>query len=306
MNINGKSVMIKAGSQDLLNRSRRPTFIAFSIPGLALYSLFFIYPVFLGLYYSLTDWNGMSQVMNYIGLENYANVFQNARFQKAMMFNLRYTILLMIFVLIIAMLLAVLLNSKIKGITFYRAMLYMPAVLCGITISLVFGQVFGKIIPPIGQILGIDFLSTSILGRKETAMFGILLVHLWQGLAMPTVLFLAGLQTVPADLYEAAAIDGASPWKSFTNITLPFLVPVITMVSILTLKSGLGVFDYIKGLTDGGPMKSTISLSYLIYDDAFARNRFSFAISEAIVVSAILIVFSIIQISVSNRKRVYK
>lgn len=289
----------------IIQRSRRATFAIFSLPGIILYSIFFIYPVGLGIFYSLTDWNGISRDWNMVGLSNYINLFSNSRYIKAMNFTLRYAVLLVIFTLIISIILALFLNKSVKGITFYRGMFFLPAVLCGITISLVFSQIFMRVLPSVGEALNIEFLKKSLLGRKETAQYGILFVNLWQGVAMPTVLFLAGLQTVPTELYESAMLDGANSWQSFWKITVPFLVPTISMVSILTLKGGLGVFDYIKGLTDGGPNNSTISLSLLIYQDAFNRQKFSTAVAEAIVMSLILIVFSIIQTSLSNKKKVY-
>ena len=294
----------KTGNQ-IIQRSRRATFAVFSLPGLLLYSVFFIYPVALGIYYSLTDWNGISRTWNLIGFDNYIGLMSNSRYQKAMSFTLRYAVLLVIFTLIISVILALFLNNRVRGITFFRGMFFMPAVLCGITISLVFGQIFMRVIPSIGEALNIAFLKKSLLGRKETAQYGILFVNLWQGVAMPTVLIMAGLQTVPADLYESAMLDGANAWQRFWKITVPFLIPTISIVTILTLKGGLGVFDYIKGLTDGGPNNSTISLSLLIYQDAFNRQKFSTAVSEAIIMSLILIGFSIIQTSISNKKKVY-
>lgn len=294
----------KTGNQ-IIQRSRRATFAIFSLPGLLLYSVFFIYPVALGIYYSLTDWNGISRTWNLIGFDNYIGLMSNSRYQKAMNFTLRYAVLLVIFTLIISVILALFLNNRVRGITFFRGMFFMPAVLCGITISLVFGQIFMRVIPSVGEALNIAFLKKSLLGRKETAQYGILFVNLWQGVAMPTVLIMAGLQTVPTDLYESAMLDGANAWQRFWKITVPFLIPTISIVTILTLKGGLGVFDYIKGLTDGGPNNSTISLSLLIYQDAFNRQKFSTAVSEAIVMSLILIGFSIIQTSISNKKKVY-
>ena len=295
----------RSGDNAVIQRSRRLTFALFSLPGVLLYSIFFIYPVGLGVYYSMTDWNGITRDKNFIGLQNFMSLPSNTRYMKAMSFTLRYAVLLVVIILILSILLALLLNSKVKGVTFFRMVYFVPAVLCGITISLVFSQIFMRVLPAIGNTLNIDFLKKSLLGRKDTAMYGILFVNVWQGVAMPTVLMMAGLQTVPTELYESAMLDGASAWDRFWRITMPFLLPTVTIVSILTLKSGLGVFDYIKGLTDGGPNNSTISLSLLIWQDAFNRQKFSLAVAEAIVMSLILIAFSLVQTSISNRKKVY-
>lgn len=295
----------KKVTKDDINRSRRITFALFTAPGMILYSMFFIYPVVLGVYYSLTDWNGITRNKNFIGLQNYLSLFSYARYQNAMRFTMKYAALLLIAIMVLSVVIALMLNKKMRGITLFRQAYFLPAVLCGITISLVFGQIFMRVIPSIGTAIGSSFLSKSLLGRKETAMYGILIVHVWRGLAMPTVLVLAGLQTVPEELYEAAMLDGASSWHRFTNITVPFLLPTLSIISILTLKDGLGVFDYIAGLTNGGPANSTISISYLIWNDAFARSRFSLAVAEAIVLSLILIAFSLIQTYITSKRKVY-
>lgn len=286
------------------NRSKRITFALFTLPGFTLYSVFFILPIIMGIYYSMTDWNGITRKYNMIGLENYVDVFKDKRFLNAIMFNLKYCILLTICIVVLGIILAMLLNSRIKGITGFRAVYFFPAVLSMLTVGLIFNQIFYRAIPPTGQALGIKFLSTNILSNANTAIFGILFVNVWQGVAMPTILFMAGLQTVPQELYETAAIDGANAWQRFKSITVPFLIPVTSVVMVLTVKSGLMVFDYVKSMTDGGPGGATESVSMLIYSNAFVENKFSYSIAEAMIVGLIIAAISAVQISISNRKRV--
>ena len=285
-------------------RSKRITFALMTLPGLLLYSAFFIFPVLMGIYYGMTDWNGITRKFNFIGLANYARIFQDDRFLRALLFNLRYCIMLTVCIVALGIALALLLNSKIKGITAYRAMYFVPAVLSGITVGLIFNQILYRAIPPIGQALGIEFLSKNILSDPKLAVYGILFVNVWQGVAMPTLLVLAGLQSIPADLYEAASLDGANILQQFWYITLPFLVPVLTVVMVLTVKGGLMIFDYIKALTDGGPGGVTESVSLLIYSNAFSENKYSYAIAEAIIVGIIIALISAVQISISNKKKV--
>ena len=238
-------------------------------------------------------------------MKNYVKIFtKSPRFQNAITFNLKYTLMYVVCILVLGIVLALILNHRVKGITFFRAMFFLPAVLCGVTVGLIFSQIFYRVVPAFGQALGIDLLSTNILGDKRLAIYGILFVGVWVGLAMPTVLFLAGLQTIPQDLYESAMIDGANSFDQFRYITMPFLIPVITIVMILSIKGGLGIFDLIKALTDGGPARSTESVSYLVYTDAFKNNKFSFAIAESVVVGVILAVVSVVQVVFQNRKKV--
>lgn len=287
------------------NRNKRITFACFTLPGLLLYSVFFILPIGMGAYYSMTDWNGISRKFNFIGLKNYAEVFKDKRFISAFFFNVKYCLMLTICVVTLGILLALLLNSKIKGITFFRSMYFLPAVLSMITVGLIFNQIFYRALPVIGQGLGIEVLSKNILSNPKLAVYGILFVNVWQGVAMPTLLFLAGLQTIPADLYEAAAIDGATAWQRFKSITIPFLMPVLSVVMVLTVKGGLTVFDYVKSLTDGGPGGVTESMSLLIYNNAFAAEmKFSYAVAQAIVVGVLIAVISAVQIAITNKKKV--
>ena len=144
-----------------------------------------------------------------------------------------------------------------------------------------------------------------LLSRPKTAILAILFVAVWQGLAIPTVLFMAGLQTVPEELLESASLDGATAWQKFRYITIPFLVPTITMVFVLTLKQGLMVFDLIMSMTQGGPAGATESMAMLIYNHGFVERRLSVAMAEALILATIVCVVSFVQIVWSNRKRIY-
>lgn len=305
MNTGVKQPSLPRGGHSAIQRSRRTTFALFSLPGFTLYCVFFIFPVLLGIYYSMTNWNGISKNIDFIGFRNYARIFQDKRFLSALSFNARYCLMLTVCIVVLGVLLALLLNSKIKGITFYRAMYFIPAVLSMITVGLIFNQIYYRAIPPIGKALGIDWLSKNILSSQQTAVFGVLFVNVWQGVAMPTLLFLAGLQTIPEELYEAAAIDGASGWQRFKKITIPFLMPTLSVVMVLTVKSGITVFDYVKSLTDGGPGGATESVSLLIYSNAFVESKFSYAVAEAIILGIIIAAISAVQIKLTNRKKVW-
>ncbi len=302
--IANRRASLRKGKSRQADKSKKITFALFSLPGLLLYSTFFIFPVLLGIYYSMTNWNGISRKITFIQFKNYVNIFNDKRFLNALIFNAKYCVMLTICIVILGIILAHLLNSKIKGITFFRSMYFLPAVLSMITVGLIFNQIYYRAIPPIGSALGIEFLSKNILSSPKTAVYGILFVNVWQGVAMPTLLFLAGLQTVPAELYEAAAMDGVNTIQRFLHITLPFLIPVLSVVMVLTIKGGITVFDYVKSLTDGGPGGVTESVSLLIYSNAFVEMKFSYAVAEAIVIGVVIALISAVQIFISGRKKV--
>lgn len=287
-----------------LRREQTLTYAAFILPGFAIYCVFLIFPILLGIYYSLMDWNGISPHYDFVGLENYQSLLTDKKFRAALVFNLRYTVMLVIGIVVISVILALLLNRQFKGRGFFRTLYFLPAVLSMLTVSLVFKQIFFYVLPAMGKTLGIAALSTNILASKQLAIYGLLFVHLWQGVALPTLLFLAGLQTIPSELYEAAAIDGANAWQQFKSITVAYLIPTLSVVLVLVVKQGLMVFDYVKSMTGGGPGTVTQSIALLIYTNGFERNKYSYSIAQAIATGLLIAAISFVQIQLSGRKKV--
>lgn len=277
----------------------------FTVPATVLYCIFFIYPIAIGIMYSFTDWNGLAKDFKFIGLSNYIEAFTNKRFQNAVLFNIKFTILAVILVVGISLILALIFNSDIRLKSFFRGIFFFPAVLGMLVVGLIFNEIFYRVVPVIGKAMNISWLSTNILASKSTAMYGVLIVHVWLAVAMATVMLLAGLQSTPMELYEAAELDGANKWQRFCYITMPFLLPVLSVVLILQIKNGLTVYDIIVALTNGGPGGATESLSILIYNHGFKEVKFSYAIAEAIILTIVICAISFVQTSISNKKKVY-
>lgn len=277
----------------------------FTVPATVLYCIFFIYPIAIGIMYSFTDWNGLAKDFKFIGLANYIEAFTNKRFQNAVLFNIKFTILSVILVVGISLILALIFNSDIRLKSFFRGIFFFPAVLGMLVVGLIFNEIFYRVVPVIGKAMNISWLSTNILASKSTAMYGVLIVHVWLAVAMATVMLLAGLQSTPMELYEAAELDGANKWQRFRYITMPFLLPVLSVVLILQIKNGLTVYDIIVALTNGGPGGATESLSILIYNHGFKEVKFSYAIAEAIILTIVICAISFVQTSISNKKKVY-
>ena len=231
-------------------------------------------------------------------------VIKNSRFRNAIWFNIRYMVLLVIFVVIISLIIAMALNRTKVCSTLFRSIYFVPAVLSLVTVALIWNELFYRVVPVLGQKLKIDWLSSSLLGNPKTAMYAILAVNIWQGCSIPTVLFLAGLQSVPTELYEAATVDGAGRWERFKNITVPFLIPVLNMVIITQIKSGLTVFDYIKAMTDGGPGNATEAVGLLIYKYAMQENKYSQSIAVAMILFVIVGIISIVTLRTTSDKQV--
>lgn len=279
-------------------------FFLLTVPAVLLYAFFFLTPVFIGFYYSLTNWDGFSRSYDMVGFKNYISILQNKRFLNSLTFTLLYTAIVVIGKLSIALILALLLSRSLKFRGFFRSIYFFPAVLSMITVGLMFNQFFYSLFPPIGKELGIDWLSRNLLGNPDTAILGIAVTNIWQGFAIPMVIFIAGLASVPKDIKEASIIDGASPLQRFFSVTIPFLIPMLTVNVVLSIKGGLTVFDYIVAMTNGGPSQSTESMGFLIYEHGMNEMKFGYGTAEAIYVFMIIGLISFIQIKLLSRKEV--
>lgn len=279
-------------------------FIIMVIPGVILYSIFFIVPVLSGIYYSMTDWDGISKTFEWIGLENFKHALQDDRFQNAFFFSVKYTAILAVVGNVLALFLAHILNLKLKCRGFFRGIYFFPAVLSMITVGLVFNEIYYRVVPAVGSALGIPFLEGNVLADPKFAVYGIIFVHIWQGIAIPTVLYLAGLQNIPQELLEAADLDGANSWQKFKHINFPFIIPVMNVAVVMLVKAGLTTFDYIRAMTDGGPGWATESIGLLVYNHAFKEMKFSYSIAESLILFVVIAVISAIQFGVLNRKEV--
>lgn len=285
-----------------MNRNR--VLFLFTLPILIMYCIFFVVPLLMGMRNSFTDWTGISQDFNFIGIKNYADIFADSRFRNALFFNFKYTFLLTVGTVVISLVVALVLNQKIKGRGFFRSIFFLPAILSLVTVGLIWNELFYRMIPVIGEMTGLSIFESSWLGSPKLAMYAILIVNLWQGCATPIVLLLAGLQSVPEDLYEAASIDGATAWDKFKSITIPYLIPVLNIVIVTSVKGGLTTFDYIKAMTDGGPMQATESVGILIYNHAMQEGKFGYSVAESMILFVIIALVSVLTMRMSNGKKV--
>ena len=263
--------------------------------------IFFYLPMIQGFFYSLTDWTGLTPNYNMVGFENYRNIFSDQKFMKSISFTILFTIGLIVGEVVLGIFIARLLNGKLKGVGFFRTVYFFPAVLSTVTLGLIFKQVFNYGLPQIGEALNISWLQQNLVANEKTVVLGVLFVALWQGVAMPVIIFLSGLQSIPSEILEAASMDGANKQQIFRNIELPYLLPSLSIVFIMALKSGLTAFDLIYALTGGGPSDKTTSLGLLVYNYAFKSNQYGYANAIAVVLFIIIAIISIIQIRVSKR-----
>lgn len=274
------------------------------LPPALLFLIFFYVPLFLGFWYSLTDWNGVDLQYNFIAFDNYMKAFTDERFWNTLGFTFQYALIVSVLINVIGLSLALLLNQEIKCRNMFRGIFFFPAVLSLLTIGYIFNNLYYLFVPKIGHALGIEFLKTNILGNEQLAMWGIVFVNVWQGIAITIVIYLAGLQAVPKSIYESAKIDGVNAWQNLTRITLPLIIPAVTVNSILTLKGGLMVFDYIIAMTNGGPGKATEAIALFIYNKGFGSFKLGYGSAVSIILFLLFAVIAIIQISYLRKREV--
>ena len=197
---------------------------------------------------------------------------------------------------------AVALNSNIRGKRALRGVYFVPNILGGLVIGYIFSFIFTYILPAVGNTFNIGFLQNSILASEKYAWIGVLIVGVWQAVAMNTIIYISGLQTVPEDVYEASMLDGAGKWKQFWKVTFPLVMPFVTINLVLSTKNFLMVFDQIMSLTKGGPAQSTESISYLIYRNGMDGGQFGFQSANAVIFFVVIVAISLFQMGVMNKK----
>ena len=180
----------------------------------------------------------------------------------------------------------------------------MPNILGGLIVGYIFNFLFTFVIPAVGKSLGWEGLSSSLLGKLETAWIGIVICVAWQSIAFNTIIYISGLQTIPEDVYEASAIDGASGWNNFWKITFPLIAPFFTINMVLCMRNFLMVFDQIMSLTSGGPAESTTSISMLIYRNGLTGNQFGLQSANSVIYFILIVAISAFQLKVLNKREV--
>jgi len=273
------------------------------IPAVVLFFTFHTYPAIQGVYYSFTNSKGYG-TYDFVGLKNYVNLFKDGRVLNAYFFTFKFAIISTILVNVISLILAIALNSRIIFQKLLKSIYFLPLVLSVLIIGYIFNYIFTYLIPNAGKAIGIEVLSKSILGNPELAWIGIVFVAVWQACAFNTIIYLAGLQTIPVDLYEAANIDGASGWLQFRYITFALIAPFFTVNMVLAMKNFLMVFAHVVALTNGGPGRATESISLLIYDGGFNGAEFAYQSANAVIYFFVILIISIIQINFLQKREI--
>ncbi|HBV82726.1 MAG TPA: sugar ABC transporter permease [Lachnospiraceae bacterium] len=284
-----------------MKNERKTTFLLITIPILALFVCFNTIPLIRGVIYSFTNFKGFGSY-DWVGFHNYMDLFTDARVGKSYLFTFKLAVVTTIVVNVISLILALALNSKIRAKSFFRGAYFLPNILGALVVGYIFNYFFTYILPAMGTMIGSDALSKSILSNPSSAWIGIMVVCAWQAVAMNTIIYISGLQTVPEDVYEAGGLDGATGWKQFRYLTFPLIIPFFSINMVLSVKNFLMVFDQIMALTKGGPAQSTESISYLIYNNGMSGGQFGFQSANAVIFFIVIVTVSVAQMKFTGKK----
>lgn len=280
-------------------------FIVFVVPALAFVLFSTDIPFFMNLYYSFFDWNGVGSNIEFVGLKNFIKIFSDdPLFWKSAIFTLQYTVLFVILVNIISLLIALMLSKENKPSNVGRAFYYIPYIVSLTAISLIWKFILGPSFNSLYQITHWEFFNWSWLGVPQLAFVIVIVMTVWQNIGFYMINYIAGIVTIPADLLEAAKIDGANKFQVFRKILLPLLTPAISICTLTSLTFGFKLFDVIMVFTKGGPANSTVSVAYNIYKEAFVNQRYGLATSKSLIFVVFILAITFIQFVIIKKREV--
>ncbi|MEK3787028.1 carbohydrate ABC transporter permease [Paenibacillus sp. FSL K6-1230] len=281
--------------------------VLFILPSFILYTLFVIVPTFGSMYLSFTSWDGISEDIRYIGFANFVEILNSPRVHNALKNTLILTVSLVVLENIAAIAMALMVD-KVKWFrNFFRSIFYFPTLLSGIVMGFVWAMLLNYNFGVVNQLLnviGLGSWALDWLGDPKYAMVAVVLSTVWKGAGYYMIIYLAGLQGIPAELSEAASIDGANGWQQFRFITFPLLAGSLTVCLVLSMISALKIFDQIAVMTDGGPGFATETLTYIIYKVGFGELRQGFGTALAMVLFLIIMIITIIQVKILRKREV--
>lgn len=289
----------KTTRSTLRRRPVEPIYWVFLIPALFAFTLFVAYPAVEGLVMSFTNSIGFGD-FTWVGLRNYIALFQDENIVSSYAFTFLFAIVTVLLVNVIAFFLALALTANLKLRTPLRAIYVIPMVISAIIYSFVFKFLFNNSLPQLGQALGIEDLSVSLLANEGLAWFAVVIVTTWGSVPSALLIYIAGLTTIPGEVYEAGSIDGATGWQKLRHITLPMVVGYIGINMVVGLKSYMQVYDQIVALTAGGPGTATRSVAFTIFD-GFNGGDYAYQMANAAVFFVIALVIAGIQLRFTQR-----
>ncbi len=295
----GMKVKNKEKAKDLL------IFALFVFPAVAFVLFSTDVPFLMNLYYSVFDWNGISKDMKFVGLQNFVNIFSDdTLFWKSAVFTLKFSVFFVVAVNIISLTVALVMSEEKKSSSVGRAFYYIPYIISLTAISLIWKFILGPGFEALYQATGWEVFHWSWLGSSKLAFFVVVIMTVWQNLGFYMVNYIAGIISVPRELIEAAKIDGANKFQVLRRVTIPLIMPAVSICMLTSLTFSFKLFDVIMVFTKGGPANSTISVAYNIYKEAFFNNRYGMATAKSLVFVVFVLMITAVQLKVTKGKEI--
>lgn len=253
-------------------------------PSILIFSVFFIYPILYMIYLSMFDWNFISPVKTFVGLQNFADLFQEKDFIQVLSNTTVYTLLTVLFTIVLSLLFALWLNRTGVFYGIVQGAIFSPHIISLVSISLLWSWLMDPEYGLLNWVIGLlGFGKLAWLSHPSTSLISLVIVAVWKGVGFNTLVFIAGLQSIPKDIYEAASLDRSKPWTTFFKLILPMLSPTLFFLVIINMLSSFQVFETIAIMTQGGPVNSTNTLVYYIYEFGFRFFKIGYASAAGVV-----------------------
>ncbi|MCI9004219.1 MAG: sugar ABC transporter permease [Lachnospiraceae bacterium] len=286
-----------------MERRMSRQYLLLVLPGFIIFTIGLIVPLFMAVRYSFTSWDGMSPEKVYVGFKNYIDLFQDSEFRDAWWFTLKFTVGNTVIQNVAALLFAVALDSGIKAQKVYRTIFFIPCLISALVVGFIWLKMFSNVLPAINDFLGTSF-QFLLFGQKETVLSGLLIANNWQWIGYWMLIYLAGLQSIPAELYEAAKIDGAGAVKRFFHVTIPMLAPAITICVVGITTGSLKVYDLLVSSTKGGPGRASTSMIYQTYTTAINGRQYGYGCAMSVTLVLALLLVALIQVKGLKKREV--
>ncbi|MDY6310944.1 MAG: sugar ABC transporter permease [Cyanobacteriota bacterium] len=278
----------------------------FLIPALLVLTVFFFIPFFQTIGLSFFDFSNNLYHPDFSGIKNYIEILHNPVFYKVMLNTIIYLVVAVPVLVIFPLFLAVLINQKIRGITLYKILIYLPVIVSIVVAAIAFKWLYAQagVLNYIMQLFHLP--AVGWLTDPNVAIYSVIILTIWKGIGYYMMIYLASLMSVPKELYEACDIDGANFWQKHLTVTVPHLMPTIALVSTISSISAMKIFVEIYVMTKGGPLNSTKTIVYYIYEKAFENLDLGYASAMAVILLVIVMAFSIINICFFDKGGKYK
>jgi raffinose/stachyose/melibiose transport system permease protein len=276
-------------------------FFLLLLPALLMYFVFMVYPVFGGIWYSLTDWDGISRAYQMVGLKNYRDFFSDIIMMRPLTNTFVFAIVLTIAQNVASLVMAVALNRNIRAKGVLRTLWFVPVVLSPLVVGYIWRYLFTVPFEEVGRFLHIEALANNLLGNHKTVLMSAVFVNIWRMAGYTMIIYIAGLQNISADIIEASRMDGVTGLRKFFSIEFPLIAPAFTINMVLTLERGFKEFDLIFGLTYGGPGNASELISLTIYRESFVNFRAGYGSALGVILFIIISVFTLLQLGFLRR-----